>query len=185
MNDQSNQTPPADVSRPQGVLHRYAIAGAVLLVGALSLYGVTALDGDAGPERGDLPEGTDPTATLATLPGGDPSHSGAPPALDSVGMRQNRTAAGDPSSAGAFVELSDLSKEALKDVREREERLEQAAQLADIPDERSPADAELIEELERHLEEESFDDAQLEMELISAERSLQMMRAFKEATQDR
>ena len=66
-------------------------------------------------------------------------------------------------------------------MREREERLEQAAQLADIPDERSSADAELIEELERHLE-EGFDDAQPEMELISAERSLRMMRAFKEAT---
>ena len=117
---------------------------------------------------------------LAPLPGGRPSDPALPETLDAVDGSQNRSV-GRPSSSAEFVELSELSKEALKEVRKREQRFEQASQLAEVPDERSPADAELIEELERHLEQESFDDAQLEMELIQAEGSLQMMRAFKEA----
>ena len=42
-----------------------------------------------------------------------------------------------------------------------------------------------MEELDRHLEEEGFDDAQLEMELIRAQGSLQLLRAFNAAAKDR
>ena len=121
---------------------------------------------------------------LTTLPGYGPGGTGLRPTLDAVGSSQNRSAA-EPASTAEDVELSELSLQALEALEDRVRRFELAGLAADDPDERSPADAELIEELDRHLEEESFDDAQLEMELIRAQGSLRMLRAFNEAAQDR
>ncbi len=121
---------------------------------------------------------------LTPLPGDGPSETRLPPPLDAVSSSQNRAAA-EPASSAEDVELSDLSLQALEALEDRERRFELAGLAADDLDERSPADAERIEELDRHLEEESFDDAQLEMELIRAQGSLRMLRAFNEAAQDR
>ena len=184
MKDQSRQQPPYETSKSPRSASRLAIGGAVLLLGGLSLFGISTLGGNVSQQGDELPEGADQAAMLAPLPGGRPSDPALPETLDAVDGSQNRSV-GRPSSSAEFVELSELSKEALKEVRKREQRFEQASQLAEVPDERSPADAELIEELERHLEQGSFDDAQLEMELIRAQGSLQMLRAFNEAAKDR
>ena len=124
------------------------------------------------------------TASLAPLTGANPGE----PRLSPV--RTDPSAAGDrstarPTSAAGATALSDLSLEGLEALKERERCFELAAASASDLDERSPADAELMEELDRHLEEESFDDAQLEMELIRAQGSLQMLRAFNKAAKDR
>ena len=187
MHDESRPDLTPESPEPAGGIPRYALAGAVTLLGGLCLYGLSTLRGDIDPRRGELPGRAEEAAMLTPLPGDGPGDTRLPPTLDAVSSSQNRAAA-EPASSAEDVELSDLSLqalEALEALEDRERRFELAGLAADDLDERSPADAERIEELDRHLEEESFDDAQLEMELIRAQGSLRMLRAFNEAAQDR
>ena len=167
MHDESRPDLTPESPEPAGGIPRYALAGAMTLLGGLCLYGLSTLRGDIDPRRGELPGRAEEAAMLTPLPGDGPSDTRLPPTLDAVSSSRNRAAA-EPASSAEDVELSDLSLQALEALEDRERRFELAGLAADDLDERSPADAERIEELDRHLEEESFDDAQLEMELIRA-----------------
>ncbi len=184
MTERPDERPPTAPRGRQRILCASLLAGSALLLLGLAIFGLSDFRWSVDRQDQGDPGQAEETASLAPLPGADSGE----PRLSPV--RRDPSAAGDrsaarPTSAANTTALSDLSLEGLEALKERERRFELAGASASDLDERSPADAELMEELDRHLEEEGFDDAQLEMELIRAQGSLQMLRAFNEAAKDR
>ncbi len=184
MTERPDERSPTESHGRQRVLSASLLAGSALLLLGLIISELS--DSQRSVDRQDTrgPGHAEETASLAPLPGANSSEPLLSPVRQDPGAASDRSAAHPAPAAGAAA-LSDLSLAGLEALKERERRFALAGATAADPDERSPADAQLMEELDRHLEEEGFEDAQLEMELIRAQGSLQMLRAFNEAAKDR
>jgi len=180
MTELPGEQPPFEPQGRHRVLSASLLASGTLLIAGLIISGPWSSQESIERQGFDRPERPEETAALTPLSGANPSGTDPSSLAPPAGPSGARSAAQSSPSVDA-VELSDLSRLALEALQGRERRFELISQTADELDERSPADAELMEELDRHLEEESFEDAQLEMDLIRAQGSLQMMRAFNEA----
>jgi hypothetical protein len=109
---------------------------------------------------------------------------GTGPAVAAVAAVASRTEPVE-ASAGGYHALSEAAQKLLSRVEGRKQRFEGAARSAGQPDERSPADAELIADLERSQAEDSLDELLLESQLSEAQGSLQMLRALNRSLADR
>jgi hypothetical protein len=174
----------ADPVKTPRAIQPYLVLGGLLALAGMIFFGSRGGGGQVERTGAIDPVAPAPSSTVSPLAGESPAMAEGPTVSDLADPKERRLAL-LPKTWPGGVELSALSRETLAQFQERGQRLDRAGELAKVPDERSPADAELLEDLEIHEIEASFDHAQLERDLIEAEDSVRMFRDFYRAVKER